>query len=158
MLQPFHKLHKQDKIDFFVQCQKLLITHHPASPFIFNKDNIKDRLTYATDIFHKYKGMCYSDENVCVLFNYVKLQDPTDPVTALKENAFKEGAVDYNAVSIDFVVFRELKDCLNFCRANYSANIEYIIFVKDGKPKVHKTTEFVSRILGVPIVKPTPVV
>lgn len=153
MLQPFHQLHRQDKIDFFIKCQKMLITHHFDSPFIFNKDNIKERLTYAADIFHKYKGMCYSDDNVCVLFNYIKLEDPEDPISALKQHAFQPSTIDYNAVSIDFVVFRELKDCLSFCSTNYNANIQYVIFVKDGKPKVHKTTEFVSRILGVPRIK-----
>jgi len=153
MLQQFSKLHKQDKIDFFIKCQKLLIDYHPNSPFIFNENNINERMTYAGDIFNKYKGMAYTDENVCALFNYIRLDDPNDPIKALKEHIFKEGAPNYNAISIDFVVFKELKDCLNFCKTNYNGNIEYVIFVKDGKPKVHKTIEFISRILKMPVLK-----
>ena len=153
MLQQFNKLHTKDRIDFFIKCQDLLIKYHPDSPFIITKDNLKERLTYSNDIFNKYSGMCYSDANVAALFNYVKLNDPNDPIKALKEHQFKEPTVDYNCVSIDFVVFRHLHDCLGFCKTNYNSNIEYIIFSKDGKPKVHKTMDIMTKVLKVPYLK-----
>jgi hypothetical protein len=153
MLQQFTNLNRQDKIDFFVKCQNLLLRFHPSSPFIINKGNIKERLTYAHDIFHKYKGMVYTDENVCALFNYIKINNINDPLEALKEHQFKSPAGDYNAVSIDFVVFRHLQDCLGFCKANYNSNIEYVVFVKDGKPKIHKTLDIMSKASKIPYLK-----
>lgn len=152
MLQHFQKLNKQDKIDFFLKCQDLLIKNHPDSPFVFNRANFKGRLQYAGDIFHKYNGMCYTDENVAILFNYLLISDPKDPISALKQHQFKSPDPQYNAISIDFVVFKELKDCLKFCRLNYNFNVEYVVWVKDGKPKIHRTLDFMTRILNIPIV------
>lgn len=153
MLQQFSKLSKLDKIDFFVKCQDLLIKYHPDSPFIINKGNLKERLTYAHDIFNKYKGMCYTDEYVCALFNYIRIDDPTEPLESLKKHQFCDPTINYNAVSIDFVVFKDLRDCLGFCKTNYNSNIEYVVFVKDGKPKIHKTVDLMNRALKVPFLK-----
>lgn len=155
MLQQFNLLNRQDKIDFFVKCQNLLLTYHPDSSFVINRDNLKERLTYAHDIFNKYKGMVYADENVCALFNYIKINDVNEPLEALKQHQFQSPAGDYNAVSIDFVVFRTLQDCLGFCKSNYNSNIEYVVFVKDGKPKIHKTLDIMNRALKIPYLKST---
>jgi hypothetical protein len=150
MLQKFKTLEKADKIDFFLKCQRLLIANHPNSPFLFTKDNIDERLTYASDIFNKYQGMCYADENVCVLFNYIRVEDPNDPVAALKANAFKDGEINYNAVSIDWACFRKMKDCLTFCKTVYNTHIEYIVYVHNGKPKTFKTLDFITNVLNIP--------
>lgn len=143
-LKPFFTLSKEEKIAFFIKCQILLITHHSNSPFIFTKENIKERISYASEILNKYKGFCYSDDNVAILFNYIRLEDPKDPVKALKEYAMKEGVANYNCVVIDWATFSDIRKCLSFCKEVYNGNIAYAIYVKNGKPKVFKTLDLIQ--------------
>jgi hypothetical protein len=147
----FTTLSKEQKIDFFIQCQKLLIAHHPKSEFIFTEKNLKSRLEHVKDLSIKYKGFCHFNENICLLYNKIKINNINEPIQALKENMYQPPKDDFNAMAIDFVVFRKLEDCLRFCRDNYDDRIKYIMFIKNNKPKIYETKKFVSNILNIPI-------
>lgn len=144
----FTELRKAEKVDFFKGCQELLIKYHPNSEFIIRENNLNQRLQYAIDFCNRYKGYTYASDSVKVLFNKIKLTDPNNPIQAIKEHAYKEPRSDYNAVSIDFVVFRAINDCLEFCKENYDPRIEFIVFVKNGKPKLYRADNLLSKIVN----------
>ena len=148
----FSEVSNEEKIDFFVNCQKLLIAHHPNSDFIFRKNSGSDKISMAIDFCHKYKGYMYQNENICILFNKIVVTDPKEnPAIILKNHMYKEPDPNYNGWSIDFVVFRDVKDCLQFCKTFYHPRISHIIFVKNNQPKIYPTTKFLSRLLNIPI-------
>jgi hypothetical protein len=147
-------LSDEDKISFFIKCQNLLSIYHPNSTFAFRKNNIKERLEYAETILTKYKGLVYSDDNLAVLYNLINIneQDINNPVKILNDNVYREPKSDYNAVTIDFVVMKNLKSCLNFIKHSYVSEIKYLIYVKDGKPKVYVLKDMLTKGLNIPMV------
>lgn len=151
-VKPFQELTNVEKVEFFLKCQQLLRDFHPKSDFIFRENNVAERMRHVAALSAKYKGFCYSNENICVLFNKIYVADERDPVTSLRENMYREPAKEYNAVSIDFVVFRNLNDCMEFSKAQYEPRIAYTVFVKNNQPKIYKTEKFISRILSIPII------
>lgn len=151
--QSFAKLTKAEKIEFFVKCQELLLKYHPNSEYTFNDSNLKVKLEHIKDLAIKYKGFCHTSENVCLFYNKIKVTDINNPIAALKDNMYQEPKEDYNAMSIDFVAFRKLEDCLDFCKSNYDPKIRYIMFIRNGKPKIYETAKFLSSLLGIPISK-----
>jgi hypothetical protein len=142
----FQSLSFNDKVEFFVKCQELLVAHHPESEFIFTKENLESRRHWVDDFLTKYKGYAYADENICVLFNKVRVDDPKNPTKVLKDAMYQPPREDHNAVSIDFVVFKKLGDCMNFCKSNYSPHIEWIIFVKKNEIKLYKTKDLLVHL------------
>lgn len=145
----FQSTTKQEKIDFFVHAQEILIAHHPNSEFTFREDNLKTRMTYVRQMVAQYQGLCYMDDNINVLFNYVKMVED-DPIKTLAASMFKPPADPYDAVSIDMVIFKRLKDCADWVRARYDPQIKYIIYVKNGKPQKYSTADLISRVLKIP--------
>ena len=150
----FQELTTQEKINFFLHGQTLLTTYHPTSEFIFRRSNIKERTLYIKELVTKYKGLCYSDENILVLFNKVFVANTHDPVVTLKDHMYKEPNEAYNAVSIDFVVFRHLKDCEAWIRSNYDPRIRFVVYVKNGTPQIFATPDLIARVLHLPISAP----
>ena len=136
----FQALLMSDKIEFFAKCQELLVKHHPTSEFVLTRENFEERKDYALDFIKRYKGFAYADDNVCVLFNKVRVEDPKNPVKVIKDHLYQEPReIDYNAVSVDFVVFRQLEDCIGFCRAQYRPQMEYVVFVRHNEVKLYPT-------------------
>lgn len=148
----FQELAIEDKIDFFLHCQKLLVEHHPTSPFIFHTGNVETRLKHIQGFVSNYQGFYYQDENVCALYNKIIISDPLSPEHALRQHMYKPPAENYNAITIDFVVFRDLKDCLTFVKGHYEAKVQYILFVKNNKVKIYPTIDFLQQILNLPVV------
>jgi hypothetical protein len=146
----FTSLSKDEKIEFFLNCQDLLATHHPQSSFLLRKLNVHQRIPYMKDFHEKYKGYCYQDANITVLYNFIVIADPNDPIGALKAHIWHAPHPEYNAVSIDFVAFRDMKDCLNFCKAHYDPRIKYALFVKNNKPKLYPMDKLVGRVFHLP--------
>ena len=145
----FQRLSNEEKIEFFVKCQELLTTHHPTSEFLFTKDNLESRKNFVLDFVNKYKGFVYYDENICILYNKVFVKDPNDPVKVIKDHIYQEPReMDYNAVSIDFVVFRQLTDCIGFCRAQYNPQIAYILFVRHNEIKLYESQKLLKSLSG----------
>jgi hypothetical protein len=148
---PFQQLSIEDKARFFVHIQSLLVKYHPNSDFIFRQDNSVKRIAQAKDLFVKYKGLCYADENIAILFNKIFISDPTDAIKALRENMFQPPNENYNGVSLDFVVFRSMNDCLDFCKSQYDPQIRHIIYSKTGRPQIYRAEDLIARTLHLPI-------
>lgn len=142
----FRALSEEEKVDFFCRCQKLLVEFHPSSHFLFTKENYEERKFFVLDFLHKYKGYAYMDDNVCVLYNHVKVEDPNNPVKVVKDHIYREPAANYNAISIDFVVFKQLRDCLSFVSAHNSPQIEYVLFVKNNEVKLYNKERLLSAL------------
>lgn len=142
----FQSLSHKDKVDFFVGCQELLARHHPKSPFLFTKENMEERRFWVESFLNKYKGYAYADGNICVLFNKVRVDDARNPNKVLKDHFYAAPRADFNAVSIDFVVFRKLGDCFDFCKSQYSPQIEWIVFVKNNELKLYKTKDLLMHL------------
>ena len=148
----FSEMKAEEKIDFFVYCQKLLVEFHPDSPFICRRNNTKSRIQQMKGFIENYKGLCYQDDNIGVLYNRIVITDPSDPILALKTNMYKASHPDYNAVSIDFVVFRDLKDCMAFVKTNYDPRIQHVLFVKNNKVKIYPIVNFLTQMFHIPVV------
>lgn len=144
----FQTLSTQSKLEFFAKCQELLIKYHPESEFILTKENFEERKEFALDFVKKYKGFAYWDDTICILFNKVRVEDPRNPVKILKDHLYQEPREDYNAVTVDFVVFRQLTDCIGFCRAQYNPQIEYVVFVRHNEVKLYPTAKLLSGVSG----------
>lgn len=133
----FQSLTQEQKVDFFIKCQKLLLQYHPNSPFVVREDNLSKVLDACHNNIKRYQGYHYSDENVCVLWNHILVTDPKDVKKCVVENAYQPPNPAYNAVSIDFAVFRQMTDCLTFIKENNSPQIRYVLFIRDGNPKLY---------------------
>lgn len=142
----------KEQIDFFVHCQKLLVEFHPTSPFICRANNIKGRIHQMRNFIDKYKGLCYASDNVCVLYNKIVIADPSDPVHTIRANMYHAPDPNYNGVIVDFVVFRDLKDCMPFVQSNYDPRIQYVLYVKNNKPKIYPVVNFLTQIFNIPVV------
>ena len=147
----FQTLSKEEKIAFFLHGQNLLLKYHPNSSFIIYQRSLQERLAHIKTIAAQYNGLVYRDDNICVLFNKIYVVDPKDPVQALKDSKFKAPVDHYNAVSIDFVVFRELNDCLNWTQNNYEPRIRHVLYVKNSKPQIYQTEELMSKVFKIPM-------
>lgn len=152
MLGLFNTLNTKNKVDFFVHCQKLLIENHPNSPFLFRKDNAQTRLHHVRSFVNNYKGLFYRDDHVCALFNKIMLTDPKDPEHSVKVSMYQPPTEHYNAIIIDFVVFRDIKDCVNFVRYNYDPKVQHVLFVRHNKVKVYPVLDIIQQVLHLPIV------
>lgn len=146
--QLFVNLTKEAKIDFFVKCQGLLLKYHPDSNFLVRARDLAAKLSYVQDFFAKYQGYYWSDDNICVLYNHVIVTDNTDPALAIRSNMWKSPHPEYNAASIDFVVFRDKMDCLTWVKSRYNPRIQYVIYVKNNQPKIYKTDQLVGRLFS----------
>lgn len=142
----FTSLTREQKIDFFLNCQELLVAHHPESPFIFKEDNIEERLHFFKDFAQKYKGFVYSSENLCILYNKIDLKDSRNPIEAVRSNMYKEPIENYNCYSIDWVVFRALEDVYEFVQKEYVPQIRYILWVKRGDVSVYETDKLLGEL------------
>jgi hypothetical protein len=142
----FQELTKEQQVDFFIKCQELLVKYHPNSQFLFTKENLEERRHWVEGFLKKYKGYVYADDNICVLFNKVRVDDARNPQKTLKDYFYSEPAENFNAVSIDFVVFRKLGDCMEFCKSQYSPQIEWIVFVKNNELKLYKTKDLLVHL------------
>lgn len=148
----FNIMATAEQVDFFIHCQQLLVKFHPDSPFVCRRDNLNGRIHQMKNFVTNYKGLCYCDDNVCALYNRIVLTDPSDPVHTIRINMYREPDPNYNAIIIDFVVFRALKDCLNFVQSNYDPRIQHVLYVKNNKVKIYPVVQFISQIFNVPVV------
>jgi hypothetical protein len=141
------KMSLEERVAFFVQCQQILITYHPDSVYLTDRKNLKERLSFARDFIQKYKGYCYADEKICVLFNKIRVDNPTDPVGALKLHLYQEPrTLDFNTYAIDFAVFRQLEDCLDFCKVHNSPQVKYVLFVHHNEVKLYDKAKLLSGV------------
>ena len=143
---PFQSLTTIQKIDFFVKCQELMLKYHPNSPFVVREDSLKQSLDAFANNINRYKGFVHSDENICLLWNYVHISDEHDENRALVENGYKAPHPEYNAVSMDFVVCRKVRDYYEFIKQYDEPRIQYILSVKYQKAKIINKSKLISGI------------
>lgn len=148
----FVELSPQEKVEFFVTCQRLLVAHHPNSQFVVRKDNVQTNLHYIKTFLANYKGCVYQDDNVCVLYNYLYLTNVGEPELDVRARMYQEPAEHYNAMMVDFVVFRELKDCLAFARLKHDPKLSYALFARHNAIKVYKILDLMRGIFKVPVI------
>ena len=148
----FTDMSGRDRVEFFVQCQKLLVEFHPNSPFILREDNAYARIAQMKSILTQYKGVCYMNENLCMIYNKIVVSRADEPVEAIRAHMYKAPDPNYNAVIIDFVVFRHLQDCKDFVIQNYDPRIQYIVFVKNNKAKIYPLKDFAAQTFKIPVV------
>ena len=146
MINPFATLSQEQKVDFFVKCQELMMKYHPTSPLIVREDALEKVLDVFYNNIQKYQGYYYMDDNICVLWNHILINEPNDAKRALVENAYKQPNPQFNAVSIDFAVFRKMSDCLDFIKSNNNNLIKYVLFVRGGNPKIYPIEQILKGI------------
>ena len=142
----FQNLISEEKVNFFVKCQEILIKYHPESPFVFTTNKLDDKKAFFKQFYERYQGYTYRNDNICILFNKIRVKDPRDPVKAIKDALWKEPAEDYNAYAIDFVVFSEMAQCLEFCKAQYEERIKFILFGRNNDIKIYETKKLLSKL------------
>ena len=141
-----------EQVDFFVHCQQLLVQYHADSEFICRQDNLPNRLLQIKAWVNKYKGICYQQDNVCVLYNRIVVTDPQNAVQSVSAAMYKPPDENYNAIMIDFAAFRDIKDCVTFVRENYDPRIQYVLFARHGKIKIYPVVDLVAQIFNMPVV------
>jgi hypothetical protein len=147
----FENLTISEQIDFFAQCQRLLIEHHPHSEFLLTKENFTQRKEYALTFIKKYKGYAHADNAICVLYNKIYVADPRNPIKVIKDHLYAgPRTLDYNAISIDFVVFKQLADCMGFCKTHYNPQIKYVVFVRHNEVKLYTTEKLLNALNASP--------
>ncbi len=142
----FQNLSKEQKVDFFVKCQEILVAHHPDSPFIFNEENVAPRLKDFKYLVDKYRGYAYQSDSLCVLYNRIKLKDVRNAAEELKENMYKEPSPNYNCFIIDFAVFDSIDNVRPFIESNYNPQIEYLIWVKNNEVKLYNAKNLIENL------------
>lgn len=142
----FQSLNQKEKIDFFVQCQALMLRHHPNSSFIIKENKLKQSLEVFHDNIQRYQGYVYSDENICVLWNKIIVSDATNVNRVVTENAYLPPNPNFNAVSIDFAVFRKIEDCFLFIKNNQEEQMKHVLFIREGKPKIYPLEQILKTI------------
>ena len=135
----FQSLNQDEKIEFFVKCQELMLKHHQKSPFIVREKSLGKVLDSFVNNIQKYQGYSYADDNICVLWNKIYVSDPSNVNLVVRECAYQPPNPVFNGVSIDFAVFRRMEDCLAFVKSNYQPQIRYVLFIREGKPKIYET-------------------
>lgn len=148
----FTELTDKERVEFFVHCQRLLVAHHPDSPFVVRKNNLRARIEHMKTLLANYKGCVYQDEYVCVLYNYLVVSNPKEPELAVRSRMYQPPDDNYNSVIVDFVVFRELKDCMNFVQVKQNPRIQYVLFARHNSIKVYPTVSLLANVFKVPIV------
>ena len=142
----FQSLNQDAKIDFFVKCQSLMLKHHPDSPFIIRESKLDKALDTFHNSINRYQGYVYSDDNICVLWNKIFVTDANNPNRVVTENAYLPPHPNFNAVSIDFAVFRKMEDCFIFIAANHEPQMQHVLFIREGKPKIHPLEQILKAV------------
>lgn len=142
----FQSLSQKDKIEFFVNCQALMLKHHPASNFIVKESRLAKTLEIFQDNIQRYKGFVYSDDNICVLWNKIIVTDALNVNRVVTENAYLPPNPNFNAVSIDFAVFRKIEDCFAFIKNNHEEKMKHVLFIREGKPKIYPIEQILKTI------------
>lgn len=142
----FNNLSTEEKVDFFVNCQKLLIKYHPNSDFVIRESNLDQAVDIFSEQISKYKGYFYCDDYVFVLFNYIFIENKEEVNEELIKNAYKEPNKNYNAISLDFVACRNWSDTFKFIKENNEERIRYLLLVKNGVPKIYDKNELINKI------------
>ena len=133
----FPSLSLENKINFFIKCQEILVTYHPESPFIFRENNVEERLSFFKDFAQKYKGFVYMEEDLCVLYNKIHLRDINNPITDIKSKIYQPPDPNFNCYMIDWAVFENLRDVKKFIKKEYSSQIKYVAWAKNQDIKVY---------------------
>jgi hypothetical protein len=142
----FNSLSIEEKVDFFVNCQKLLIKYYPDSQFLIRENNLQEAIETFYNQIKRYKGYFYCDDYVFVLWNHIFIEDPKDINNELIKNAYKEPNPNYNAVSLDFVACRKWEDTLKFIKETNEDKIKYLLLVKNGNPRIYNKEELINKI------------
>lgn len=138
----FKSLTFEQKVEFFLNVQKLLVQYHPDNHFVFREDNKEIRKQITIEFIKNYKGFCFSNENINILFNKIFIDDPNKVLNNF--NIYQESAQNYNTISVDFVVMKEIKDLEVFCRLQYNSKLKWVTFVKNKKIRIFES----EKILG----------
>jgi len=142
----FQSLSQEVKVDFFVKCQELMLKYHPVSNFIIRENTLGAALDAFQQNVENYKGYIHFDDNICILWNKIFVSDFTNVNLVVTENAYKEPNLNFNSVSIDFSVFRQMQDCLKFIKENYTPEIKYILFIREGTPKLYEADKLIGHL------------
>lgn len=142
----FQSISQEDKVNFFVQCQALMLKHHPKSQFVIKEKQLDKALELFKDNIMRYQGYVHADENICILWNKIIISDANNANRAVTENAYLPPNQNFNAVSIDFAVFRKIEDCFLFIKANHEVQMKHVLFIREGKPKIYPIDQILKVI------------
>lgn len=142
----FNNLSNEQKVDFFIDCQKLLIKYHSNSEFVIRENNLNIAIDTFINQINKYKGYYYNDENVYLLWNHILISDPDSPEEELVKNGYKVPNPEYNAVSIDFIACRKFSDVYNFIKNYNEDKIKYLLMVRNNKSKIFNKETLIKNI------------
>lgn len=142
----FNNLSTEEKVDFFINCQDLLIKYHADSDFVIRENNLEQAVEIFSEQINKYKGFSYSDNYVFILFNYIFIENKELVNEELIKNIYKNPINNYNAISLDFVACRSWSDTFKFIEEVNEDRIKYLLLVKNGIPKIYEKNELINKI------------
>jgi hypothetical protein len=148
MFKLFTQLSKDEKINFFLKIQELLIKHHPKSGFIIRENNVNTFVDSLINWYFNYKGYCVNEDNFCLLFNKILIEKTE--FSQLKNVLFNPPNKNANCLFIDFVVSKKIKSCLEFFKSQVTINLKWVIYIRNNKINqydVQKLSAFLSQSL-----------
>ena len=142
----FQSLSHEEKVDFFVKCQELLIEYHPDSQFIFREGEVEERLLFFNDFRKKYQGFAYSNDSMCLLFNKIYIRDANNIITDVKSKMFQPPDEGFNCYMIDWVVFKDLKDIGEFVLKEGCPQVKWVAWAKNQDIKIYEVNKFLPEL------------
>lgn len=148
MLKPklFQELTNEEKADFFAKCQEILIAHHPDSQYLVRPHDLKTKQAHFLNLVKNYKGYAFFNNDICVLYNKIKVSDPKDIVWVLKKSIMAAPAEDYNAAIIDFVAFRQLRNAVTIYKLGMEEKFFYFLYVKNNEVKLYESSKMIGQL------------
>ena len=145
-IKALNNLTREEKLDFFQQCQDLLVENQPDSEFIL-KEGSKNQ-DYFLDIFLKYKGFAYTSEKIAILFNKHKMRGMVEAQETYQDKVFEPPAPDANTYTIDFITTKMSKEILEELKPIFHEDLTFICFLRAGKVSFFRFDVFKSSLLG----------
>lgn len=143
---PFSSLKRDEKIQFFLKCQQIGAQYHPNSPYTVTRDSIKTFLDFYKKISQEYRGYIYEGENVCALFNLVEYNPSLSMKESLASYIYQPPHEKYNAVLIDFLAARNLRDSIELKNHIYHDKIQFILAVRNFDLEVIPVKKMLERL------------
>ncbi len=139
-------MEKEEKADFFAKCQEILINHHPDSQYIVRPEDLQTKRPAFLNLVKNYKGYAFYNNDICILYNKILVDDPKNIIWVLKKTILAPPAENYNAAIIDFVAFRQLRNAVAIYRLAMEEKYKYFLYVKNNEVKLYETDKLIGQL------------
>lgn len=140
----FKELNIQEKIDFFVKCQYLLLENYPQSRFIVTHEKLEEKLNFFKKLIDTYSGAFLVTDSMCLLYNRISIDNPNDVIEEYKRAKNSTYIPNGNCVLISFLVAKPTPDNLQSFIKPFE-EVDYVMFLRGEKTSIIPKDLFLSK-------------